>query len=256
MTSIAQNFLSIQETLNQKLSLEWKEKGWPYPDAMFTEATEAYNHLNWEWWRAIDRKIDWDQVKLEIVDVGHFLFSEVMAEGYENIFEKHVKIHSDYKNFSGEIDVAYLKRRIKCLISDILDYDNEKNTNRGDEDYDVHAVKGTFFSQLLYSFFDVVSALNLTISDFYALFVGKVCLNQLRWKNGYKKGIYDPSIDIADDKYRDFYIKIWDGVEDNVWLSEHAAQLNSDQPGFKDRLFADLEVKYNQVYTKAWDWVK
>jgi len=249
MTSIAQNFLSIQETLNQKLSLEWKEKGWPYPDAMFTEATEAYNHLNWEWWRAIDRKIDWDQVKLEIVDVGHFLFSEVMAEGYENIFEKHVKIHSDYKNFSGEIDVAYLKRRIKCLISDILDYDNEKNTNRGDEDYDVHAVKGTFFSQLLYSFFDVVSALKLTISDFYALFVGKVCLNQLRWKNGYKKGIYSPDVY----SNREYYIKTWNGVEDNVWLSETAAKLNPASDTFKAELESLLDEKYKQVYDAVWD---
>ena len=44
--NLAAKFLSVQNELNQKLATDWATKGWAYTDAMFTEATEAYDHLN------------------------------------------------------------------------------------------------------------------------------------------------------------------------------------------------------------------
>jgi hypothetical protein len=248
MTSIAQNFLTIQETLNQKLSLEWKEKGWNYPDAMFTEATEAFNHLNWEWWRAVDRKIDWDQVKLEWVDVGHFLFSEIMASRNENKFKTVLTRFQEEAKPAESVSVDSVKSNIKEFIHAVLSYDSIK-----DEDW---VITHEELRNVLGWFLVVVAELGLTIEQYYTLFIGKVCLNQLRWKNGYKKGIYNPYEDPKEDHCSEYYIKNWDGVEDNEWLSATAATLDPASDTFKQELESLLDQKYAQVYAKAWDWVK
>lgn len=227
---IMEQFLILQNTLNQKLHPQWDEQGWAYPDAIFTEATEAYNHLNWEWWKSLNRIIDWQQVKLEIVDVAHFLFSEVIVQGeHEELFEEaDIAFHALAKKPAATIDLVTLKEEVKNFIKYILEYDGGLHYLAED---------------VLPSFFRVVKALGMDLNDFFVLFVGKVALNELRWKNGYKKGIYLGGRDYN----HTHYIKTWNGIEDNEWLSAHAASLNSDQAGFKDRLLADLENKYAEV---------
>lgn len=234
--NIAAKFLAVQNELNLKLSPEWAEKGWAYPDAMFTEATEAYNHLNWEWWRATGRTIDWDQVKLEWVDVGHFLFSEVIAQAEENFFDYMVKETLDSQGIiqpGGDIDVEGLKGGIKEFIKELLKYDSQEEA-------------GLDF--VLEWFFTVMHDLGLTVEQYYTLFIGKVCLNQLRWKNGYKKGVYNPS-----SPNEEHYVKTWNGVEDNVWLAEYAATLDPNADDFKEQLLAALEAKYAEVYRTTWE---
>lgn len=241
--SIAAKFLEVQNELNMKLSPEWTTKGWAYPDAMFTEATEAYNHLNWEWWRATDRVIDWDQVKLEIVDVGHFLFSEIIAKGFEKDFTYYVAgeiVDQDYCGTPEEINVVRLKKRLKSFIAAVISYDaSGRDLN--------------FLPEVMSLFFEIVWQLGITILEFYTLFIGKVCLNQLRWKNGYKKGIYQEEGRSS----REYYIKTWyeagkDPVEDNVWLAEYAATLDPNDAEFKSKLETALDAKYKEVYELVW----
>lgn len=247
--TIAAKFLEVQNELNLKLSPEWATKDWNYCDAMFTEATEAYNHLNWEWWRATDRKVDWDQVKLELVDVGHFLFSEIIAKGYQNSFNKVIEeCQTKLPTPPVEHDVKRIKRHIKCLIQSVLRYDDI-------EDFETFAEetrKDSFETVQVY-FFSVMHELGLTLEQFYTLFIGKVCLNQLRWKNGYKKGIYQ----VDGHSPREYYVKTWyeagkDPVEDNVWLAEYAATLDPNDVEFKSKLETALDAKYKEVYELVW----
>lgn len=235
---IATKFLEVQNELNLKLSPEWAKKGWAYPDAMFTEATEAYNHLNWEWWRATDRKIDWDQVKLEVVDVAHFLFSEVIAQERQQWFIEElnfaVRDERDYIQ-EGEPNLNKLKRSLKAFIKTIVSYDLDGRDP-------------AYLADILDIFLGVIWNLGLTLPEFYTLFIGKVCLNQLRWKNGYKKGVYNPSA-----PNEEHYVKTWNGVEDNVWLAEHAATLDPKADDFKAQLLAALEAKYAEVYRTTWE---
>jgi hypothetical protein len=241
---LANRFLDVQNELNVKLSSEWKEKAWPYTDAIFTEATEAYNHLNWEWWRATNRTIDWDQVKLEWVDVVHFLLSEVIVGKHEVEFLKILTYHEDSNKPAETFDVTRIKEGIKNVIVNILEYEHLILSGEW-----VFAEDS--FQNVLVYFFEVVKQLGLTIQEFYTLFIGKVCLNQLRWKNGYKKGIYAPnSLGLGS---KEHYVKIWDGKEDNVWLAEHAATLDPADPEFKNILFSALEAKYKEVYSEIWN---
>jgi hypothetical protein len=238
--TIAAKFLEVQNELNLKLSPEWKEKGWNYCDAMFTEATEAFNHLNWEWWRATDRVIDWDQVKLELVDVGHFLFSEIMAHGYEEDFIQQINYaiqdEKEYDFVEGAMNVDRVKRGFKAFIRAVLNYNLEGRDP-------------SYFANVLDIFISNIWKLGLTIPQFYTLFIGKVCLNQLRWKNGYKKGVNE----VGRLANPEFYIKNWFGVEDNVWLAENAASLNPKAEDFKEQLTAKLEAQYAEVYRTAWE---
>jgi hypothetical protein len=75
-------------------------------------------------------------------------------------------------------------------------------------------------------------------------------LNQLRWKNGYKKGILDPQVVAKCNP--EFYVKTWNGVEDNVWLAEYAATLDPNDPEFKSKLETALDAKYKEVYNEIW----
>lgn len=238
--TIAAKFLEIQEQLNQKLAVDWATKGWAYPDAMFTEATEAFNHLNWEWWRATDRVIDWDQVKLEVVDVAHFLISEVIATGNQKLFKDAVEDFSGmYKKegfTSDEYNIDAIKKGLKHFIRNVLNY-----SLYDAQDIGIHTV--------INSFFNVAWRLKLHPEALFQLFVTKVCLNQLRWKNGYKKGINDGSTF----PNKEFYIKTWDGVEDNVWLAEKARTLDPTKDSFKATLEAALDEKYKQVYEAFWN---
>ena len=244
--NLAAKFLSVQNELNMKLSPEWTTKGWAYPDAMMVEAVEAYNHLNWEWWRAVGRPVDWDQVKLEIVDVAHFLFSEIIAEGYSEDFTRtvaeEIRYEKDYE-IDPEPSLDRVKISIKAFTRAILIYENAKAQKAEKTE------KGMALFSALDIFLAIVWNLGLTIPQFFTLFIGKVCLNQLRWKNGYKKGIYGAQ----DVSTPEMYIKTWNGEEDNVWLANYAATLNPQSETFKEELLAGLEAKYAEVYRDIWE---
>jgi dimeric dUTPase (all-alpha-NTP-PPase superfamily) len=242
--TLAAKFLEVQNELNLKLSPEWATKDWAYPDAMFTEATEAYNHLNWEWWRATDRKIDWNQVKLEWVDVMHFLLSEVISSGCQKEFETQFETQNLVTAYTltEENRLPLLKDTIKMFVKSVIEYQYSDVTGKGD----LKTVISYFLLGLYY--------LGLSKEEFYTLFIGKVCLNQLRWKNGYKKGIAESQFISKDSpkQFKDYYIKVWNGVEDNVWLAEYAATLDPNDAEFKSKLEAALDAKYKEVYELVW----
>lgn len=230
MTKVAsriKTMLEIQSELNKKVHPEWEKQNYPYPDAIFTEATEAFNHLNWEWWKQLKRVINWDQVKMEVVDIGHFLFSEVVCNQLEDKFI-HIAGEVEKENWKRtEPDVKVVRETLKAFIASVIMYDNGE-----DEAY-----------SSFYLFFYLIEFLNMNLDDFYKLYVGKVCLNEVRWANGYKKGIY-----YGNGVYeKDHYVKVWDGKEDNEWLSEKIEQLDIDSPTFKQDLSSALNEKYKQV---------
>lgn len=225
--------LAIQGELNKKVHPLWEKQNYPYPDAMFTEATEAYNHLNWEWWKSLGREIDWNQVKMEVVDIGHFLFSEVINNQLDPLYyTAQEDVEKDY-NLHTIVTPKEVKKALKHFITATLLYDEGSETAE----------------EMLYSFFYILKTLNLTLADYYKLYVGKVCLNELRWANGYKKGIY-----VGNGYYdKNHYVKIWDKKEDNEWLSEKIETMNIDSPTFKADLSAALVEKYNQVRNELID---
>ena len=76
-----------------------------------------------------------------------------------------------------------------------------------------------------------LGAADLDFQQLYTAYVGKNVLNFFRQDHGYQDGSYE---------------KQWQGREDNEHLVELAAELDSEQPGYSDRVYAALEQRYRE----------
>lgn len=178
-----QNVLNIQTNgeawATSGVTLEGRTINWYR--CMYMEAAEAIDSLPWKHWKNINGEGDMENVKIELVDIAHFLMSQHIVD------------------CGGNID--------KCVDEALLAYTGGNSLNESL----IGCLEGIISlssNQLLplTAFFSAVNAVpSFTMDDVYLLYIGKNCLNQFRQDNGYKDNTY---------------IKIWDGREDNVWMQE------------------------------------
>ncbi len=86
------------------------------------------------------------------------------------------------------------------------------------------------------AFKSAVDTLGLTFEDIYRSYICKNVLNHFRQDKGYKEGTY---------------IKIWNGVEDNVILYELQKSIPVHRKNFKNDLRQLLEKEYRKLRDKA-----
>ena len=82
----------------------------------------------------------------------------------------------------------------------------------------------------------LLTALDRDFEDLYRAYVGKNVLNFFRQDHGYKDGTY---------------VKTWAGREDNEHLVEILAALDSAAPGYRERVYAALAQRYQQITQQA-----
>ena len=208
--------LRLQDQINTKIDPNWMEKEHPYLRAVIVEASEAMEHYGWKWWK--NQKCDMAQVQMELVDIWHFILSEILL------------------NTQGDIETAAL----------LLDADLSDNQQ-------VFLVDGTEFHL---DVMDFVEKLELTIAlavlddfsvslinslmvdckftwqDMFTAYVGKNVLNMFRQDHGYKEGTY---------------VKVWHGREDNEHLSEILQSVDTDADDIEEVLFKKLQEVYATV---------
>ena len=197
MSQILQ-MLELQQQLNDATNGEnWEEgitkngKKIDWRRCIYLEAAELIESYPWKHWKNIDAKPDYENIKIELVDIWHFIMSEALrlykVNNLGNIEElsQNIMAMQSYKNLENpkdsELDsyeqIALVEEMMRVLFcSDDID-------------------------QLINSFLEVTSKLGLNLSTLYALYIGKNILNKFRQENGYKDGSY---------------IKTWNGQEDNV----------------------------------------
>lgn len=197
MSQILQ-MLELQQQLNDATNGEnWEEgitkngKKIDWRRCIYLEAAELIESYPWKHWKNIDAKPDYENIKIELVDIWHFVMSEALrlykVNNLGNIEElsQNIMAMQSYKNLENpkdsELDsyeqIALVEEMMRVLFcSDDID-------------------------QLINSFLEVISKLGLNLSTLYALYIGKNILNKFRQENGYKDGSY---------------IKTWNGQEDNV----------------------------------------
>jgi len=173
----AKEILKLQNELNKSTAGEnWKsgitDKGrkidWRLCVAM--ETAELIDSLNWKHWKDINAPDDIPNVKIELVDILHFLASWALEEGLEELFE--VGVTTAWHG-SKESALVVGKRLIAIT------------------------------SSYRHSFQDAMACFNdlLSIFEFedeiYSIYLGKNVLNKFRQDNGYEDGSY---IKIWDDK--------------------------------------------------------
>ena len=222
MSQILQ-MLELQQQLNDATNgANWEEgvtkngKKIDWKRCIYLEAAELVESYPWKHWKNIDATPDYENIKIELVDIWHFVMSEALRiyktddlgtieELSQNIMK--MEAYPSLENLKeSKLDsyeqITLVEEMIKVLFcSDDID-------------------------QLTNSFLSVTSQLGLDLSTLYALYIGKNILNKFRQNNGYKDGSY---------------IKIWDGKEDNVVMQGLLANREDITP---DELYEALGIAY------------
>jgi dimeric dUTPase (all-alpha-NTP-PPase superfamily) len=216
--------LELQQELNDTTNgLNWEEgvtkngKKIDWKRCIYLEAGELIDSYPWKHWKSIDASPDYENIKIEIVDIWHFIMSEALRiykienlgsieeiaimitkmEGFDSFKEE--KISQELDNYK---QIALVENMIKILFC---------------KD-DINA--------LIISFLTMASKLNLKLPKLYQLYIGKNILNKFRQNNGYKEGSY---------------IKIWADKEDNVVMQTILTRKSDITP---NGLYQALEEAY------------
>lgn len=177
-------------TPNGKI-INWKR-------CIYMELCEAIDSLPWKHWKNIDWEIDYENFKIEMVDIWHFVMSYLL-------------IFSDSETLSKELlwltnqEVAsilpkHFSKEDNLKLNDILEpYEELIRISLEKENTKEHSMK------LAKQFFVCLKESDISIDDLYKLYIWKNVLNKFRQDNWYKDWTYK---------------KIWNWKEDNKYLQE------------------------------------
>ena len=216
MNQIEQMFL-LQKQLNDETNGEVWIKGYTKENreiswyrGIYMEVAEAIDSFNWKHWKNINDEPDWDNIRVELVDIWHFVMSESIRIEDQSYANKYLdmKAKDDY-----DIDalISLLEMMLKLSITSSID----KKVNN------IREITDTFFT--------IISHLGIDVEGLYKRYVIKNQLNTFRQKNGYKDGSY---------------IKNWDGVEDNVIAFDI---MNNNPKITPTELYTELDSVYSKL---------
>jgi dimeric dUTPase (all-alpha-NTP-PPase superfamily) len=209
-----ETMIELQNGFNQKVFINWREKHLPWHRAIRAEAIEAMDHYGWKWWKK--QELNTAQLKLEIVDIWHFIISEAIQYRGDDAISF---IYAQYLNV----------QQFKNEVADDGFYSDE--TIRNHLDFLVTA--DSFYTRLK-GFLYCMFSLSMTMEDVYKLYLSKNTLNQFRQDHGYKDGTY---------------LKTWNGQEDNEYLFSYIGTVdaNIDPQDYQDHIYHKLESDYLSV---------
>jgi len=198
-------------TKNGKV-IDWKR-------CTYLECAELIESYPWKHWKNIDAKPDYANIKIEAVDIWHFIMSQGLEDykrgnlGSIDTLTRNITDLPNFSTFSGQIKENFKDYYAQIAVVEVL-------------------MKTLFCGgsteNLMESFIDVAVQSGLNLDALYKLYVGKNILNKFRQDHGYKDGSY---------------IKIWDGKEDNVMMQSILEENENISP---EGLYASLEKAYPQ----------
>jgi dimeric dUTPase (all-alpha-NTP-PPase superfamily) len=216
--------LKLQQQLNDATNGEGWEKGITkngkiidWRRCSYLECAELIESYPWKHWKNIDAQPDYENIKIEAVDIWHFIMSQAL---------------SDYKiKELGTIEE--LADNISNLPNFKTFKDDISPTDRNyyEQIEVVEKLIGTLFcggstEKLIMSFLDVAMQSGLNLEKLYKLYIGKNILNKFRQDHGYKEGTY---------------IKVWHHEEDNVAMQRILEKNKEITP---EMLYQQLEEIY------------
>ncbi len=223
MNKIAQ-MLTLQQQLNDATNgKDWEggitKNGKPidWKRCSYLECAELIESYPWKHWKNIAAEADYDNIKIEAVDIWHFIMSQMLQE--YKIGEK------------GDINTLAL------AIEALPNYQafRQKNIPTQRDYYEQIAVVEDLMRvlfcdepthSLMLAFIEVAMQSGLNLDSLYQLYIGKNILNQFRQDHGYKEGTY---------------LKIWDEKEDNVVMQSILDKSPDTSP---EKLYSALEEAY------------
>ena len=216
--------LLLQQQLNDATNgLDW-EKGMTkngkridWRRATYLECAELIESYPWKHWKNIDAEPDYDNIKIEAVDIWHFIMSQALTDyknsqlGTTEELAEAISRLSNFQPFNAAVlpttknyyeQIEVVERLMKTLFC------------------------GESTEKLMEAFIDVALQSGLNLDILYTLYVGKNVLNQFRQDHGYKEGTY---------------IKIWGEKEDNVVMQ---GLLDASDTLTPEALYGGLKTAY------------
>ena len=223
MNKILQMLL-LQQQLNDATNGEGWEKGTTkngklidWKRATYLECAELIESYPWKHWKNIDAEPDYANIKIEAVDIWHFIMSQGLEDykiqnlGNIEALAANINALPNFQTFSDEIALT-----TKDYYAQIEVVENLMRTLFCGESTEI----------LMEAFIDVAVQSGLNLDALYTLYVGKNILNKFRQDHGYKEGSY---------------IKIWNGEEDNVIMQRVLEENESVTP---EELYKALKKAY------------
>lgn len=175
--------------------------------AELIESIPSYKH-----WKDLDGKSDIENIKIEIVDIWHFVMSHALLT------------HTGSRIASVIQQVATNLPAIREPSTDkrLIDVTDELIKTSYDKNY-------LGIDRLLFVFIQLLNNAGMSIDDLYNLYVIKNTLNKFRQNNGYKENTY---------------YKVLAGNEDNVNIVNVASGLKSAYT--PDELYTEFEIFYKK----------
>jgi len=210
-----QNELNIQtagENWTKGYTKEGRNINWFR--AITLEVAEAIDSLNWKHWKDINSPDDLDNLKVELVDILHFIISQKITDyGIEKA-----------KELLVDSTLLFLENET-ILVEEEL-----KKLNKSDNIYAQlleNMIRKTINNKnVFYEFLIATSYIFKDVNVIFDLYIGKNILNKFRQDHGYKEGTYT---------------KQWGDVEDNVIMLEIIKEHKDISP---DDLYIKLEKAY------------
>lgn len=224
---IIYNMLKMQQSLNDETNgLGWengytnKNKLINWKRCIYMECAELIENFAWKHWKDINAPTDEQNLKVEVVDIWHFVMSLALQNYRRNGLDMQ-KLTRDIESSSGFAE--FCKEAANVANESIYEIIN-------DAEMLIHKTSGFDFelSDLLKIYFTLALKCGVNLYSLYECYVAKNVLNRFRQDHGYKEGGYK---------------KIWNGVEDNVVMG----RILADGVGEITEIYAALKREYSKI---------
>lgn len=217
--------LEMQSVLNEMTNgADWRNgktalgKVIDWRRCIVMETAELIDSYPWKHWKAVDAQTDIENVRVELVDIWHFLLSLALEnfepENASALLNKALTMSNESQTISSELSAIEKVRIHETMMRTALESVQ---------------VSESYLSALTVAFFNSCKVAELDFDQLYQIYMAKNVLNKFRQDHGYKEGTY---------------IKEWNGKEDNVVMFEIIAQM----PSFSgDHLYIGLKEHYIQL---------
>ena len=229
-TQIIKAMLALQQRLNDETNGAGWEGGYTregklisWRRCIYMECSELIDSFAWKHWKNIAAPTNWDNVRIEIVDIWHFVLSLLLEE-------------SQNKGCVADECAGQIAAEV-CAVSHFDEFCKERSKP---DDADIYGVLndieliihkcsgfGLDMGELLSAYFVLAMKCGLNLDMLYQIYIGKNVLNAFRQNHGYKDGSYKKS---------------WNGVEDNEVLNE----ILKEKLEFSE-IYGELEKRYSAV---------
>lgn len=205
------SMLEMQDGMNKKVNPDWVAANNNWHRAIQVEAVEAIEHHGWKWWKK--QNCDMAQLRMELVDIWHFILSTVIQNTRGSIRFAAIEMISELSQKSVQFDNQhYILAKMSLLEKlDLL--------------VGLSAAKRTSLAL----FNSLLSDCGMGWVELFKQYTGKNVLNVFRQDYGYKAGTY---------------IKIWNGREDNEHLVELLDIIDLSADNVHDEIYQTLKSRY------------